>query len=201
MIEINLLPPEYRHVERAPFAAVVGTIIGLVIVGVLGFYWYLLTIETEDKAKLFAQKSDELRTLEIRAKEVDKLQQEKEDAEKRLGYIKVLARNKMEWGLKLAQLQNILSESKEIWVTRLNMSPFQNTSKLSIQVIIKGDQFTAHTRALSFFHNDYNFIYHFEPSRTFPSKIVPRPGMIPDKVLSTQLEFKVKPLTAQKTGK
>ncbi len=200
MIEINLLPPEYRYVERAPFAAVAGTIVGVLILSLLGFYWFMQTNRTRGLADDLEQRKRQVRTLEIQAKEVELLEKEKIEAEQRLEYIKALTRQRIFWGQKLFQLQHILGQAEDIWISRLSLSPSGTTSKLQIQVEIKGDQFTSHTRALSFFHNDYNFIHHFRPSKTFPSEIVRKDGFIPDKVLKTTLEFEVRPLTERTAG-
>lgn len=196
MIEINLLPPEYRHVERAPLAAVIGTITGLALIGCLAFYLVLLKSQTATAQALLLQKQDELRDAELRAKEVERAEQEKRDAEQRLNNIKTLARQRVPWGLKLAQLQGILHQaSPDFWVTRITLQPFEGTQKLAAELELRGSDEAVYTRALEFFHTEHNFIHHFTNSRTFRINKVKQPeGMVPDWTITTRVEFVVKPL-------
>lgn len=189
MIEINLLPPEYRHVERAPMAALLGVVFALAILGGLGFYYILMLSETENMRITSKQRADHLKQVELAAKEVDRLEAEKVAAEQRLNYIKALARRRLPWGLKLTQFQNIVAEARDIQVTRLSLQTFGQTYKLVVDVTIRGEA-GSHTEMLNHFYNDHSFMHHFEESPATDTVVDAK-----EKIVKTKFEFSVRTLS------
>ena len=156
MIEINLLPPHYRTVERTPLPVFLGVIGGIIVVAGLGMWWGALV---NKKNNLNATR-DARRALKVsKADEVEKIRKlEKEiaDSQGRIDTVLGIAESKIYWGAKLDQLMKILPNYA--WIESLNF----DGQKVVLQCKARGTSLQRYTELRQRFRNDTNFMYNFD---------------------------------------
>ena len=156
MIAINLLPPQYRTVERTPLPVFLGVIGGIIVVAGLGMWWGALV---NKKNNLNATR-DARRALKVsKADEVEKIRKlEKEiaDSQGRIDTVLGIAESKIYWGAKLDQLMKILPNYA--WIESLNF----DGQKVVLQCKARGTSLQRYTELRQRFRNDTNFMYNFD---------------------------------------
>ena len=161
MIEINLLPPQYRTVERTPLPVFLSLIAGIVLIG-LSFVLLMVMVRqtqvVEERRGKLVQDHEQKRK---EAEAVDQLEKDILDARGRIDTILGIAESKIPWAVKLNQLARICPPY--IWIDTLAMAQKPDGSgELRLQCNASGtnlERFTSFRRAL---RNDTNFFYHFD---------------------------------------
>lgn len=161
MIEVNLLPAEYRAPEGGGTGFLVTVIAGFAVCLVL--FMFLrdqqrqlsdLTFEGE---RLGREKAD----LEVEAKKVDRLQEEILEQKARQDTIIEISQSKVMWSQKLEQLSRIMSSFKTFWVNRVTLTKSAKGSVLSLQTQGLGGNLSEVARLRDALKDDANFFYHF----------------------------------------
>jgi len=187
MIEINLLPPQYRTVERTPLPVFLGLIAALVVLaGAGGFYMKLYN----DGRKL-KEKRDQLTSIrDSKAKEVEEIKRiEKEIAESqgRIDTVLGIAESKIYWAQKLDQFTKILPSYA--WIESLSY----DGSALKLAFKARGTSWQRYTELRQRLRNDTNFVYHFDSIPLVPISIVPPgPAYLEPFVLSFNMSLPIR---------
>jgi Tfp pilus assembly protein PilN len=160
MIEINLLPPQYRAVERTPLPVFLSLIAGIALIG--GAFVGLMIMVRSVTERRTAR--DELKVkVEKEQKEadsVDQLGREIQDAKKRVDTVLVIADSKIFWGIILWQLTKIIPDN--VWLDQLAVTMRDDGSgELRMQCNARAgyDRYTDFKNRL---RSDTNFFYHFD---------------------------------------
>ncbi len=164
MIEINLLPQEYRVQERTPMGFILTVVIGICVFGSIVIYGFnlrnQLSAEVDRNRELTQKKAD----AQAIADKVDKTQQEIDKAKKRLNTIIEISQTKIVWSLKLVQFGKVLAEYPSFWIDRISLERGGGGGNglLSVNFYALGDDLANVARFRERFKNDTNFWYHFE---------------------------------------
>lgn len=129
MIQINLLPPEYRARAGTPMARLVAIIAGVVMLAsACGAYAYTHFIELAKVRELRQAREEEALGQERRKKHSLDLQAEIEMYEKRRLAIQTINRSRTLWSRKLDQFFDIVTnqgtdESYKAWIETIEVPP------------------------------------------------------------------------------
>ena len=129
MIQINLLPPEYRPRTGTPIARFVAILVGVVLVAsATGAYAYTHFIELANVNELREVKTEEVRGKEAQRDRSLALQGEIDTYEKRRSAIQTINRSRTLWSRKLDQFFDIAtSQSAEdpyqVWLENIEVPP------------------------------------------------------------------------------
>jgi type IV pilus assembly protein PilN len=120
MIRINLLPAPTRKAisllpAGVPWFGIAFGVIAVALVGGIGSYWYLLNQEGNRLRSDIAQAQKDLDSLKSIIAEGNKFKQEKEDLERRLALIELLARNQARPVYLLDTIADMIP--RELWLT------------------------------------------------------------------------------------
>lgn len=122
MIEINLLPQEYRVQERTPLALFLTIVAGIIVVGGIG----VTAIRVRDELLQAQKKQEELKTekaqWEERKKTVEGFKAEIATAQRRQMTIIEISQSKIMFSQKLCQFGKLLADYPGFWIDRLGMS-------------------------------------------------------------------------------
>ena len=135
MIQINLLPPEYRPRTGTPIARFVAILAGVVLVAsASGAYAYTHFIQLANVHELRNVKTEEVRGKEAQRDRSLALQKEIDLYEKRRSAIQTINRSRTLWSRKLDQFFDIAtSQSSEdpyqVWLENLEVPPQSAPSK------------------------------------------------------------------------
>ena len=189
MIEINLLPPQYRTVERTPLPVFLGMIGGLVVVAALGLYLIKLNIPTR---RLEEQRIQLTGIRDAKAKEVEdirKIERELQESQGRIDTVLGIAESKVYWAQKLDNLVRILPSYA--WIESLNY----DGGRLTLTCKARGTGYQKYTELRQKFRNDTNFMYHFDTIPLTAIDVV-SPGDIylEPAVLSFTLSLPIRPV-------
>src|SRR5581483_6127413 len=121
MIEINLLPQEYRVQERTPLGLFLTIVVGICTVGAIGIYWINLKKELAQKELDNTRLKQEKEVTDKRKAEVVALEKEIETAKKRQETIIEISQSKIIWSQKLLQFGKIMQEYPDFWIDRLQL--------------------------------------------------------------------------------
>lgn len=196
MIEINLLPPQYRTVERTPLPVFLG-LIGAILV-VAGLLLYLFKLNTDGRkledrrGSLTAVRDDKANQV----KEIDKIEAEIKESQGRIDTVLGIAESKVYWAMKLDQLTHALPSY--CWVENMSM----DGASLKLACKARGTSWQRYTELRQKLRNDTNFMYHFDPIPLSAISIVnPGPQFMENAVLSFNLTLPlraVEPAAAKK---
>jgi Tfp pilus assembly protein PilN len=163
MIEINLLPSEYRVQERTPLGLFLTIVVGICAVGGIGVY----ELNLRNDLQRLKQRNDDL-TKEAAAKKiekekVDKLRAEIATAEKRQNTIIEISQSKIVWSQKLIQFSKIMQDYPDFWIDRLNLQKAgAGSGTLTLNFYAVGNDLKKVAGFEERIKNDTNFWYHFE---------------------------------------
>jgi len=187
MIEINLLPPQYRTVERTPLPVFLGVIGGIVILAGLGM-WYAALLNT--KTNLTTTRDARRSTKAAKAQEVEeikKLEKEIADSQGRIDTVLGIAESKVYWGAKLDQLMKIMPNYA--WIESLNF----DGGKVVLACKARGTSLQRYTELRQRFRNDTNFMYNFDPIPLTAIDVVnPGPPYLERAVLSFSVTLPIR---------
>ena len=163
MIEVNLLPPEYRPRESTNVSLMVTLIGGLAVLGGLVLWLLSLNSQLEEltvKNEVLTRKRDELKVEEAK---VDKLKEEIARQKARQETIIEISQSKIMWSQKLEQLANILGQPgyEKFWVSNLSLAKQAKGSLLSLKFAGIGNSLSDVAALRDTMKNDANFFYHF----------------------------------------
>ena len=128
MIQINLLPPEYRPRTGTPVARFVAIVVGIVMVlSAGGAYAYTHFIELAKVKGLKQSREEEVRSMEAQRDRSLRLQQEIDTYEQRRRAIQTINRSRTLWSRKLDQFFTILAdqnvdESYSLWLDSVEVA-------------------------------------------------------------------------------
>jgi cell division protein FtsB len=129
MIQINLLPPEYRAKTGTPVARFVAIVSGVVVLACAsGAYAYTHFIELAKVRELRQTREEEALGQERRKKHSLDLQSEIDLYEKRRMAIQTINRSRTLWSRKLDQFFDIVTnqgtdETYKVWIEKLEVPP------------------------------------------------------------------------------
>lgn len=161
MIEINLLPPQYRSVERTPLPVFLSLIGGLALIGAafVGLLLMMKAVQRAEEAK--SQITAERDKKKKLAEEVDQLERDIAEAKGRVDTVLGIADSKIFWGIKLDQLMRILPEGV-IWIDSLSIVQRPTGGELRLECNAKGVDLQRFTGWKQTLRQDTNFFYHFD---------------------------------------
>jgi Tfp pilus assembly protein PilN len=119
MIEINLLPPEMRKVDRTSLKRLLCMVVAVVLLSgsIIGMLVSVRRWRAESDKK--ASLSVEVARLEPLAKEYDVISSEIQEIEARISTISEIRSTRLRWGVKLDQLYAILPEY--VWFDKIEL--------------------------------------------------------------------------------
>ncbi len=129
MIQINLLPPEYRPRTGTPVARLVAILVGVAMVAsASGAYAYTHFIELSNVKELKNVKTEEARGKESQRDRSLALQKEIDGYEKRRSAIQTINRSRTLWSRKLDQFFDIVTSQNsedafQIWLDSIEVPP------------------------------------------------------------------------------
>jgi cell division protein FtsB len=127
MIQINLLPPEYRPRTGTPVARFVAIVVGIVLVlSAGGVYAYTHFIELSKVRELKRSREEEVRSTEMQRDRSLRLQAEIDMYDQRRRAIQTINRSRTLWSRKLDQFFQIVTandtdESSAIWLDNIEV--------------------------------------------------------------------------------
>lgn len=129
MIQINLLPPEYRPRTGTPVARFIAILAGVILVAsASGAYAYTHFIQLRNVQELRDVKTEEARSKEAQRDRSLALQREIDLYEKRRSAIQEINRTRTLWSRKLDQFFDIVTnhnseESYKVWLESIEVPP------------------------------------------------------------------------------
>ena len=161
MIQINLLPPEYRQPSGANMPLVLAAVLGVTIVLGMIFWWFTLSQEVTQLEGTLQTKQGEEQKLQAQKKEVQAIEKEIADLTARQDTIIDISQSKVMWSLKLEQLSDLMSKYKDVWVDSIRLLPGANPQLTMGCSALDYDlqRLASFRRALK---EDPNFAYHFD---------------------------------------
>lgn len=203
MIEVNLLPVEYRPPEKTNFPLVVTIAAGvLVFMGVV--VWGLgvnadLAAARSDRDKLTEQAT----ALEAEAKQVRDLKSQVDRAKTRQDTIIQISQTKIMWSLKLQQFSQILGNFNGFWLQRLALAKRGKIGDaLTMQMSATGSSLRDVARFRDAIKRDPNFFYHYSDLQSSPVQVVALPeGYNYKEEMDFQLTLPLKSVAPAAKGK
>lgn len=192
MIEINLLPQEYRPHESTNVPLMLTILGGVVVVCGLFFYWMKVQSEIQELETTIAQLTQKKADLELEAKKVDKLVEEIERQKSRQETIIEISQSKVMWSQKLEQFSRIMAEHKDFWVQQLTLTKTAGRasgSTLAMRASGLGYDISAAARLQDALKNDQNFFYHFDDLESYTINKVAVTGY---RNASEKMDFEIK---------
>jgi len=177
MIEINLLPQEYRVQERTPLGLFLTVVVGICTVGAIGVYEIRLKKDLADKQnENMGLKAEQEKTAKDKA-DVVKLENDITVARKRQETIIEISQSKIIWSQKLVQFGRIMQEYPNFWIDRLNLQKGGGTDKgrLTLNFYALGNNLKDVAAFRKRVTEDTNFWYHFDKFDA-PRVTVPQGG-------------------------
>ena len=164
MIEINLLPPEYRIQERTPLGLFVTIVVGICVVGGVGMYNLNLRNELQTKQARNRDLTIDRDKKKIEKEKVDKLKAEIAIAEKRQNTIIDISESKIVWSQKLIQFGKIMYEYPDFWIDRLSLAKGGGPGggQLTLNFYAIGNDLRKVAAFRERLLQDTNFFYHFD---------------------------------------
>lgn len=194
MIEINLLPQEYRPRDSTNVPLMLTALGGIVLV--CGLMFSLVSIQNDVRdlehkvSDLGKRKAD----LELEAKRVDALKEEIERQKSRQETIIEISQSKVMWSQKLEQFARVMGNHRNFWVNQLTLTKSAATARGS------GSTFSMRVSGLHYdisevaklrdaLQNDQNFFYHFDELQSYTVSKAPVTGM---RNATERMDFEIK---------
>ncbi len=127
MIQINLLPPEYRPRTGTPMARFVAIVVGIVMVlSAGGAYAYTHFIELSKVKELKRSRQEEVTSMEMQRDRSLRLQAEIDGYQQRRRAIQTINRSRTLWSRKLDQFFDIVTgrdvdDTSAVWLEEVNV--------------------------------------------------------------------------------
>jgi Tfp pilus assembly protein PilN len=194
MIEINLLPQEYRPRDSTNVPLLLTVLGGIVVVCGLFFTWMRVQSDVRELERTNAELTKKKGDLEREAKNIDKLKEEIDRQKSRQETIIEISQSKVMWSQKLEQFSDIMRSHRQFWVTSLTLSKAGGgragaTSTLSMRVSGLGYDMREVAKLRDALQNDQNFFYHFARLDSFS---VNRVALSNFRNASEKMDFEIK---------
>lgn len=169
MIEINLLPQEYRPRDSTNVPLMLTILGGVVVVCGLFFYWMSVEAEVRELVRVNEELTQKKADLENEAKKVDKLKEDIERQKSRQETIIEISQSKVMWSQKLEQFAGIMKNYPAFWVSQLGLTKGagRGGSVLSMRMSGLGYDMREIAKVRDALQNDQNFFYHFHRLDSF----------------------------------
>ena len=138
MIQVNLLPPEYRRASGTPVTRFVAIVSGVVlVVGASCAYAYTHFIALAKVREVAILREDEARSKEAQRDRSLSLQREIDEYQQRRKAVQTINRNRMLWSRKLDQFFDIVSgrggdAAYEVWLEELEIPTQLATNRRAV---------------------------------------------------------------------
>ncbi|RKY15975.1 MAG: hypothetical protein DRP63_06210 [Planctomycetota bacterium] len=119
MIRINLLPPEYRKVERTPIGFFVAFLIAVVLAFLGILYTLFMHIQLKNSEEKVQQKREMVENLKKQVQDLDELRKQVREFSRRQRIIMTIRAMRIYWSRKLSLLGNMTPPN--IWLTKADM--------------------------------------------------------------------------------
>ncbi|MDC3378916.1 hypothetical protein OAX78_01360 [Planctomycetota bacterium] len=198
MIEVNLLPPEYRPREKTPLPLFVTVVLGITLVGAIFIYEINLNSKLAQLTDREAQLVSDTAEVQVQVDKVKELDAEIKTLEVRQKSIISISQSKIMWSLKLVQLSRIMNEFQSFWIQNLSLTKARGGGQLQMQVNATGNDMREVARFRDALQQDPNFFYHFQ--RLVSDRITFRevPRAIPPIMMAFRISLPLK--TAPNAG-
>ncbi|MGE0713168.1 MAG: PilN domain-containing protein [Planctomycetota bacterium] len=164
MIEINLLPAEFRPREKTNLGLIATVAVGLLVFGVVAMIGFdqnnqLASLDTEYQS---LQKKKEEKDRKV--KYVRELEREVAQQKDRQNTIIEISQSKIMWSLKLQQFSRIMQEFPGFWIKSIDLLKNSQTGDIQVRLDCSatGSSLREVARFRDTLKNDPNFSYHFE---------------------------------------
>lgn len=162
MIEINLLPAEFRPREKTNLGLIATAACGLLVFGGVAMYGF-------DQNSKLASLDTEYDSLTKTKTELDRKVNYIRDLEKRIAQQKSrqetiieISQSKIMWSLKLQQFSQIMQDFPGFWIQRLVLTKTNAGQGIRMECSATGSSLREVARFRDAIKNDPNFYYHFE---------------------------------------
>jgi Tfp pilus assembly protein PilN len=163
MIEINLLPQEYRVGDRTNFPLIATLAVGLVVVGGLLLWLAQLNGQVTDRKADVEELTEREKDLKIEADKVKKIEEEIKRQKTRQTTIINISQSKIMWSLKLVQFSDIMKQFDKFWIQNLTLTrSTRGGGQLSFALNATGRDLREVAKFRDALKNDPNFAYHFD---------------------------------------
>lgn len=175
MIQINLLPEEYRRADATPLPMFLTIIVGVITVGFLLAWWLILSHSLRN----VQIKNDELISLRDKwkkeAEEVDRISKEIQAFEKRQETIINISKSKIMWSQKLKQVSEVFNQYKDFWVDSVTMTSSNPAAagSLSLGAFCQGASYAKVAEFRETLRGNRTFWYHFSEIKNERIKLLP----------------------------
>jgi len=119
MIRINLLPPEYRKVERTPIGFFIVFLIAVIVAFLGVLYTLFMHLQLKSSQQKLADKQKVVETLKKEVEDLDALRNQVREFSRRHRIIMTIRAMRIYWSRKLSMLGNLTP--KNIWLTSVKM--------------------------------------------------------------------------------
>jgi len=161
MIEINLLPSEYRPRDSTNLPLIGTLAVGIFAVGAIIIYGMQLNGELNRAKQRNETLTADRNAVKKRADEVDRKQREIDAAKIRQQTIIEISQSKVMWSLKIVQFAQIMEQFDDFWISDLSVSGKGNSGELQMNVYAMGSDLKRVAAWRERVKTDPNFFYHF----------------------------------------
>lgn len=172
MIEINLLPEEFRPREKTNLGLIGTVAVGLLVSGATLMIALDVKSDLSSKNNDFQQKEQDLKDKKVLVKEIKDLEAEIAQKKDRQNTIITISQSKVMWSLKLQQFSSIAQDFPEFWVEELELTRKASRggkgkapgdeSLLRLDCGATGTSFRKVARFQDALKYEPNFFYHFD---------------------------------------
>ncbi|GIW72883.1 MAG: hypothetical protein KatS3mg102_2425 [Planctomycetota bacterium] len=198
MIEINLLPPQYRTVERTPRPVFFSLLAAIVLIGGV---FSLLVVQVGEAARL-QERKDELELIRTarreEAQKVDQLNQRIREGRARVDTMLKVAEARLPWSLKLHELARLMPDF--VWLDSLSLRRGdKGEGELQLACNARGTNMQRFTEFRQLLRSHTNFFHHFA-TVSAPRIDVRRTGeeFVEPKMLSFNVTLPLRPFEQPK---
>lgn len=175
MIEINLLPSEFRPREKTNLPLMVTVAAGMAVVGGLILFGMNKNSELATLKTDLERKQEKLDRLNERVKAVNDLENRIAAARARQDTIITISQSKIMWSLKLQQFSQIMGEYQGFWIDQMTLSKSRTKPSLRVECSATGSSLRDVAKFRESLKNDPNFFYHFGDLESGQVRITPLP--------------------------
>lgn len=187
MIEINLLPEEYRRPEGNYLPMALTVSLGVIVVGSLIAYLIILKSNLQGLEKTQSDVKEDLKKWTEQATKIDKINGEINKYKNRQQTIINISQNKIMWSQKLIQLSNIFARFNDFWLQGISMTQSGTSGTLRFNCFALGKEYKKVTAFRTYIRQDPTFFYHFS---TLTSNTISQTGDQMSFPVSLQLKAK-----------
>jgi Tfp pilus assembly protein PilN len=199
MIEINLLPPQYRPVERTPLPLFLSFVGGIVLVGAALLFYVALVKSTSTLMSERESAATKCGKLEKIANEADRLEKEVKEAGARIDTLFMISQSKIFWSRKLDQL--VIVRPASIWLDSITLTEGKKEEPgvLVLGCNSRGGDFAKVEAFLIMLRKDDNFIYNFQDAYSLGvDRVDPGEEFKEREIVKFQVNLPIKPPEGKK---